>query len=564
MINNRLIECVPNFSEGRDMEKIKQITDEIESVEGVMLLDVDPGRDTNRTVVTFVGDPESVCEAAFRAVRKAAQVIDMSKHTGAHPRMGATDVCPLVPVAGLTMEETAGYARKLARRIGEELSLPVYCYESAAFEEKRRNLANVRAGEYEGLRKKLEDPAWKPDFGPARFDAGAGAVIVGARDFLVAFNINLNTTSTRRANAIAFDVRERGREKREGNPITGKVVRDADGNPVMIPGTLKAVKAIGWYIPEYGFAQISMNLTNIGVTPVHVAFDEVCRKAEARGVRVTGSELVGLIPLKAMLDAGRWFLHRQQRSAGVSDEELIRTAVRSMGLSELKPFNPQEKIIEYILADKKRKKLVDLSLASFVWETSADSPAPGGGSVAAAMGAMGAALGSMVANLSGHKRGWDDRWEEFAGWAERGAEMQKRLLELVDEDTEAYNGILKAFEMPKKSEEEKAARAAAVEAATLHASLVPLTVMKEAFKVFQLLQEMTEKGNPNSVTDGAVGVLAVRACIRGAFLNVKINVKGLKDRSKAEELIASAEEIDDAAARLEEEIIDRVSGQLAI
>ena len=564
MINNRLIECVPNFSEGRDMEKIKQITDEIESVEGVMLLDVDPGRDTNRTVVTFVGDPESVCEAAFRAVRKAALVIDMSKHTGAHPRMGATDVCPLVPVAGLTMEETAGYARKLARRIGEELSLPVYCYESAAFEEKRRNLANVRAGEYEGLRKKLEDPAWKPDFGPARFDAGAGAVIVGARDFLVAFNINLNTTSTRRANAIAFDVRERGREKREGNPITGKVVRDADGNPVMIPGTLKAVKAIGWYIPEYGFAQISMNLTNIGVTPVHVAFDEVCRKAEARGVRVTGSELVGLIPLKAMLDAGRWFLHRQQRSAGVSDEELIRTAVRSMGLSELKPFNPQEKIIEYILADKKRKKLVDLSLASFVWETSADSPAPGGGSVAAAMGAMGAALGSMVANLSGHKRGWDDRWEEFAGWAERGAEMQKRLLELVDEDTEAYNGILKAFEMPKKSEEEKAARAAAVEAATLHASLVPLTVMKEAFKVFQLLQEMTEKGNPNSVTDGAVGVLAVRACIRGAFLNVKINVKGLKDRSKAEELIASAEEIDDAAARLEEEIIDRVSGQLAI
>lgn len=563
MTGNRIIECVPNFSEGRDMEKIKQITDEIESVEGVLLLDVDPGKDTNRTVVTFVGDPESVCEAAFMAVRKAAQVIDMSKHTGAHPRMGATDVCPLVPVAGLTMEETAEYARKLARRIGEELSLPVYCYESAAFEEKRRNLASVRAGEYEGLKKKLEDPAWKPDFGPARFDAGAGAVIVGARDFLVAFNINLNTTSTRRANAIAFDVRERGREKREGNPITGKVVRDAEGNPVMIPGSLKAVKAIGWYIPEYGFAQISMNLTNIGVTPVHVAFDEVCRKAGERGVRVTGSELVGLIPLKSMLDAGRYFLHLQQRSAGVSDEELIRTAVRSMGLSELKPFNPQEKIIEYILADKKKNKLVDLSLASFVWETSADSPAPGGGSVAAAMGAMGAALGSMVANLSGHKRGWDDRWEEFARWAEMGAEMQKRLLSLVDEDTEAYNGILKAFEMPKKSEEEKTARAAAVEAATLHASLVPLTVMKEAFKVFELLEEMTTKGNPNSVTDGAVGVLAVRACIRGAFLNVKINVKGLKDRAKAEELIASAREIDDAAARLEEEIIQRVSGQLA-
>lgn len=564
MINNRLIECVPNFSEGRDMEKIKQITDEIESVEGVLLLDVDPGKDTNRTVVTFVGDPESVCEAAFRAVRRAAQVIDMSKHSGAHPRMGATDVCPLVPVAGLTMEETAEYARKLARRIGEELSLPVWCYESAAFEEKRRNLASVRAGEYEGLKKKLEDPAWKPDFGPARFDAGAGAVIVGARDFLVAFNINLNTTSTRRANAIAFDVRERGREKREGNPITGKVLRDAEGNPVMIPGSLKAVKAIGWYIPEYGFAQISMNLTNIGVTPVHIAFDEVCRKAGERGVRVTGSELVGLIPLKSMLDAGRYFLHLQQRSAGVSDEELIRTAVRSMGLSELKPFNPQEKIIEYILAEKKKNKLVDLSLASFVWETSSDSPAPGGGSVAAAMGAMGAALGSMVANLSGHKRGWDDRWEEFATWAERGAEMQKRLLALVDEDTEAYNGILKAFEMPKRSEEEKAARAAAVEAATLHASLVPLTVMKEAFKVFELLEEMTTKGNPNSVTDGAVGVLAVRACIRGAFLNVKINIKGLKDRTKAGELISTAREIDDAAARLEEEIISRVSGQLAI
>jgi len=564
MNSARLIECVPNFSEGRDMEKIRQITDEIESVEGVMLLDVDPGRDTNRTVVTFVGEPEAVCEAAFRAVRKAAHVIDMSKHTGAHPRIGATDVCPLVPVSGVTMEETAEYARGLARRIGEEQSLPVYCYESAAFEEKRKNLANIRAGEYEGLKKKLEDPEWKPDFGSARFDAGAGAVIVGARDFLVAFNVNLNTTSVRRANAIAFDVRERGREKREGNPITGKVVKDAEGNPVMIPGSLKAVKAIGWYIPEYGFAQISMNLTNIGVTPVHVAFDEVCRKAEDRGLRVTGSELVGLIPLNAMLEAGRYFLHRQQRSAGVSDEELIRTAVRSMGLSELKPFNPEEKIIEYILRDKTKKKLIDLSLASFVWETSADSPAPGGGSVAATMGALGAALGTMVANLSGHKRGWDDRWEEFAAWAERGVTMQKRLLELVDEDTEAYNGILSAFELPKKTDEEKAARAAAVETATLQASLVPLTVMKEGFKVFKLLREMTEKGNPNSVTDGAVGVLAVRACIRGAFLNVKINVKGLKDREKAAELVAEAKLIDDAAATLENEIIERVSGQLAI
>jgi glutamate formiminotransferase/formiminotetrahydrofolate cyclodeaminase len=432
MTGNRIIECVPNFSEGRDMGKIKQITDEIESVEGVILLDVDPGRDTNRTVVTFVGEPEAVCEAAFRAVRKAAQVIDMSKHSGAHPRIGATDVCPLVPIAGVTMEETVEYARALARRVGEELSLPVYCYESAALEEKRRNLANIRAGEYEGLKKKLEDPSWKPDFGPARFDAGAGTVIVGARDFLVAFNINLNTTSIRRANAIAFDVRERGREKREGNPITGRVVRDEEGNPVMIPGSLKAVKAIGWYIPEYGFAQISMNLINIGITPVHMAFDEVCRKAEERGVRVTGSELVGLIPLKSMLDAGRYFLHRQQRSAGVSDDELIRTAVRSMGLSELKPFNPEEKIIEYILKDKTKRRLVDLSLSAFAWETSSESPAPGGGSVSAAMGALGAALGTMVANLSSHKRGWDGRWEEFASWAERGVQMQKRLLELVD------------------------------------------------------------------------------------------------------------------------------------
>ncbi len=564
MINSRLIECVPNFSEGRDMGKIKQITDEIESVEGVMLLDVDPGRDTNRTVVTFVGEPEAVCEAAFRAVRQAAHVIDMTNHSGAHPRMGATDVCPLVPVSGVTMEEAAEYARGLARRIGEELSLPVYCYESAAFEEKRRNLANVRAGEYEGLRKKLEDPAWKPDFGPARFDAGAGAVIVGARDFLVAFNANLNTTSVRRANSIAFDVRERGREKREGNPITGKIVKDEDGNPVMIPGSLKAVKAIGWFIPEYGFAQISMNLTNIGVTPVHVAFDEVCRKADARGVRVTGSELVGLIPLKAMLDAGRYFLHRQQRSAGVSDEELINTAIRSMGLSELRPFKPEEKIIEYILRDKGRNRLVDLSLSAFVWETSSESPAPGGGSVSAAMGALGAALGTMVANLSSHKRGWDERWEEFASWAEQGVVLQKRLLELVDEDTEAYNSILKAFEMPKKSDEEKAARAAAVEAATLNASLVPLTVMKEAFRVFDLLREMTAKGNPNSVTDGAVGVLAVRACIRGAFLNVRINVKGLKDRAKAAELVTEAQAIDDAAADIEAEIIGRVTRDLAM
>jgi glutamate formiminotransferase/formiminotetrahydrofolate cyclodeaminase len=561
MSGKQLIECVPNFSEGRDMEVIKQITDEIESVAGVRLLDIDPGKDTNRTVVTFIGEPEPVCEAAFRAVKKAAQVIDMSKHTGAHPRMGATDVCPLIPVAGITMEETVVFARRLSERIGNELDLPVFCYEEAAFEQKRKNLASVRAGEYEGLNKKLQDPEWKPDFGPARFDAGAGAVIVGARDFLVAFNVNLNTTSVRRANAIAFDVRERGREKREGDTPTGKVVKDADGNPVMIPGSLRSVKAIGWYIPEYGFAQISMNLTNIGVTPVHLAFDEVCKKAEERGVRVTGSELVGLIPLKAMLEAGRYYLHKQQRSAGVSDAELIMTAVRSMGLSELKPFNPDEKIIEYMLQDKKQKKLVDMTLSSFVWETSSESPAPGGGSISAAMGAMGAALGTMVANLSSHKRGWDDRWEEFAGWAEKGAQMQKRLLDLVDEDTEAFNAIMKAFEMPKGSEEEKAARSAAVEEATKNASLVPLTVMKEAFKIFELLDEMVRKGNPNSVTDAAVGVLATRACIRGAYLNVRVNVSGLKDRVFADKLIAEGREIEGNAAAIEDKVISSASAR---
>lgn len=555
MSTKQLIECVPNFSEGRDMKIIKQITDEIESVEGVRLLDVDPGKDTNRTVVTFVGEPDPVCEAAFRAVRRAAELIDMTKHTGAHPRMGATDVCPLVPVSGISMEETAACARRLAERIGKELELPVYCYEEAAFEPKRKNLASVREGEYEGLKMKIEDPAWKPDFGPARFNAGVGAVIVGARDFLVAFNVNLNTTSVRRANAIAFDVRERGREKREGDQVAGKVVKDAKGEPVMIPGSLKAVKAIGWYIPEYGFAQISMNLTNTGVTPVHVAFDEVCKKAAERGVRVTGAELVGLIPLKAMLDAGKYFLHKQQRSAGLSDGELITAAVRSMGLSELKPFIPREKIIEYILEDKSRRKLVDMPLSSFVWETSSESVAPGGGSVSAAMGAMGAALGTMVANLSSHKRGWDARWEEFAGWAEKGAMMQKRLLELVDEDTEAFNAIMKAFEMPKGSDEEKAARAAAVEEATKGASLVPLTVMKETIKVFDLLGEMVRKGNASSVTDAAVGVLAARACIRGAYLNVRINVSGIKDKAFAEQLVKEGAEIEQKAAGYEQEIL---------
>jgi glutamate formiminotransferase / formiminotetrahydrofolate cyclodeaminase len=548
---DRIIECVPNFSEGRDMNIIRQITDVIESVDGVRLLDVDPGKDTNRTVVTFVGSPEQVCEAAFLAVKKASEVIDMSKHNGAHPRMGATDVCPLVPVSGITMEETVVYARGLAERIGRELSIPVYCYEEAALSDKRRNLATVRSGEYEGLEKKLMDAEWKPDFGPATFNARTGAVIVGARDFLVAYNVNLNTTSTRRANAIAFDIRERGRE-----------IKDKDGKMVVIPGSLKAVKAIGWYIPEYGIAQISINLTNIGITPMHIAFDEVCKKAAERGIRATGSELVGLVPLKAILDAGRYFLHKQQRSAGVSDEELIKIAVKSMGLDELKPFKPEEKIIEYLLRDNSKKKLVDMTLTGFAWETSSESPAPGGGSVSATMGALGSALGTMVANLSSHKRGWDERWEEFAVIAEEGINIQQRLLSLVDEDTDAFNLIMKAFELPKRTDEEKVKRSAAIEQATLVATKVPLEVMKEAFKSYPLLKKMVETGNPNSVTDAGVGVLATTACIRGAGLNVRVNASGLKDKNTAAAMIAEANEIEQTSVKKEKEIIEIVNNRI--
>ncbi|HPT11213.1 MAG TPA: glutamate formimidoyltransferase [Bacteroidales bacterium] len=548
---SKIIECVPNFSEGRDMNIIKQITDAIESVDGVRLLDVDPGKDTNRTVVTFVGSPEQVCEAAFLAVKKASEVIDMSKHSGAHPRMGATDVCPLVPVSGITMEETVAYARGLAERIGRELSIPVYCYEEAAFSEKRKNLATVRSGEYEGLEKKLSDAEWKPDFGPALFNARTGAVIVGARDFLVAYNVNLNTTSTRRANAIAFDIRERGRE-----------VKDKDGKVTVIPGSLKAVKAIGWYIPEYGIAQISINLTNIGITPMHIAFDEVCKKANERGLRATGSELVGLVPLKAILDAGRYFLHKQQRSAGVSDEELIKIAVKSMGLDELRPFKPEEKIIEYLLRDTSEKRLVDMTLTDFVWETSSESPAPGGGSVSATMGALGSALGTMVANLSSHKRGWDDRWKEFSDIAEEGVIIQHRLLSLIDEDTNAFNLIMKAFELPRRTDEEKGRRTAAIEQATLVATKVPLDVMKESFKSYELLKKMVETGNPNSITDAGVGVLATTACIRGAGLNVRINAAGLKDKNAAGLLIDEANQIENKALKTEKEIIDIVNSKI--
>jgi glutamate formiminotransferase/formiminotetrahydrofolate cyclodeaminase len=546
-MQKQIIECVPNFSEGRDMGIIKEITDSIESVDGIKLLDVDPGRATNRTVVTFVGEPEKVSEAAFRAVRKASELIDMSKHHGEHPRMGATDVCPFVPVSGITMEETAGYARNLAKRIGDELAIPVYCYENAALEEKRKNLANCRSGEYEGLRKKLADPGWRPDFGPAIFNERSGATAVGARDFLVAFNVNLNTTSARRANAIAFDVREKGR-----------IVKKADGEFINVPGTLKSVKAIGWYIKEYGIAQISMNLTNISVTPVHVAFDEVCQKADARGVRVTGSELVGLIPLKAILDAGRYFLAKQQRSAGVSDEELVKIAVKSMGLNDIHQFKPEEKIIEYVMEENINEKLISMTLRSFMNETASELPAPGGGSVAAYMGALGVALGTMVANISSHKRGWDDRWKEFSDWAEKGKEIQNKLLQLVDEDTEAFNNILKALNLPKKTEEEIKIRKSAVQEANRNAALVPFRVMETAFLGFRLIREMVEKGNPNSVTDSAVGALAIRSCIRGAFLNVKINTSGLDDREFVSDLLLQGQKIESEASEEEEVLLRKV------
>ncbi|MDZ7739378.1 MAG: glutamate formimidoyltransferase [Bacteroidales bacterium] len=558
----QIIECVPNFSEGRDMSVIKSITDSIERVEGIKLLDVDPGRDTNRTVVTFVGPPEEVVEAAFNAVKTASELIDMTRHQGQHPRMGATDVCPLVPVSGISMEETVKYARLLAERIGSELSIPVYCYENAAYSDERKNLANCRSGEYEGLKKKLAGPAGKPDHGPAVFNARAGATAVGARDFLVAYNINLNTTSTRRANAVAFDVREKGRAKREGHPLTGKIVRDKEGNPVMIPGSLKEVKAIGWYIEEYGVAQISMNLTNISVTPPHIAFDEVCRSAESRGMRVTGSELVGLIPLSAMLDAGRYFLRKQKRSTGVPDSELIKIAVKSLGLNELTEFKPRERIIEYRIEDEDSSKLVSLDLESFMNETASESVAPGGGSVAAYMGALGTALASMTANISSHKRGWDERWEEFSEWAEKGKLIQNELLTLVDEDTMAFNYIMKAFGMPKSSEEEKKERKEAIEKATKNAILVPFRVMEIAYGAYELIEQMVKEGNPNSVTDAGVGALAVRSCIKGAYLNVCVNTEGLEDKQFGKDIKARAAELNAKSEKAEQTIVEKVLDRL--
>lgn len=559
---NQIIECVPNFSEGVNMDIINQITHEIESVEGVRLLNVDPGKATNRTVVTLVGSPEEVIEAAFRGVKKAAELIDMSTHKGEHPRMGATDVCPLVPVSNITMEETVEYARKLAKRIGEELDIPVYCYENAATKKEWQNLAVVRSGEYEALKEKLAKSEWKPDYGPAKFNKQAGATAVGARDFLVAYNINLNTTSTRRANAIAFDVRERGRVKREGDPITGKIVKDENGNPVYIPGTLKEVKAIGWFIEEYGVAQISMNLTNISITPVHVAFDEVCKKAEARGIRVSGSELVGLIPLNAMLDAGRYFLKKQKRSAGISDRELIKIAVKSMGLDDLYPFKPEEKIIEYMLANKDDKHLVNMALEEFMEETASESPAPGGGSVSAYMGSLGIALGTMVANLSSHKRGWDDRWEEFSAWAEKGKAFQEELLKLVDEDTRAFNRIMDAFRLPKKSENEKQLRKTAIDEATKNAIMVPYKVMEVAYHSMEVLEEMAKIGNPNSISDVGVGTMAARACVRGAFLNVKINASGLDDKRFIKEILEKGKKIEASATTKEAKILQIVENKI--
>ena len=568
-MQKKIIECVPNFSEGRNMECIKQITDAIESIKGVKLLDVDPGEAPNRTVVTFVGEPEAVVDAAIAGIKRATELIDMRQHKGAHPRMGACDVCPLIPVSGITMEECAELARTLAKRIADELGVPTYCYEAAAFKPERRNLAVCRKGEYEALPERMTSAEEQPDYGARAFDEGiarTGATAVGARDFLVAVNYNLNTTSTRRANAIAFDVREKGRPMREGNPIVGKIIKDENGEPVMKPGTLKACKAIGWFIDEYGIAQVSMNMTNLSVTPLHVAFDEVCRAADARGVRVTGTEIVGLVPKKVLVDAGRYFLRKQHRSTGVPERELVRIGIETMGLSTLKEFKPEEKVIEYMLEAEEQKgvnRLVDMTCKAFAEETASESPAPGGGSISAYMGALAAALGTMVGNLSSHKAGWDDRWEFFSDWAEKGMSVMNELLALVDEDTAAFNKIMDVFGMPKNTAEEKAARAAAMETATLYATQVPLRTMKAAYKAFDVVRAMAKEGNPNSVSDAGVGALAARSAVMGACLNVKINAAGLKDRKAAEELVGEAESIQALAQQAEREILEIVESKIS-
>ncbi|MEQ1747494.1 MAG: glutamate formimidoyltransferase [Saprospiraceae bacterium] len=561
----QLIECVPNFSEGRDLSIIKQITDAIESVEGVKLLDVDPGKATNRTVVTFVGEPEPVVEAAFRAMQKACELIDMRKHTGEHPRMGATDVCPLIPISNITMEETADWARRLAERAGRELDLPVYLYEAAANRPEWKNLATIRAGEYEALPEKLAKPEWKPDFGPAKFNARSGASVVGARDFLIAYNINLNTTSTRRANSVAFDVREIGRVLND--PATGKPLKDAAGEPLRQPGTLQGVKGIGWYIEEYGIAQISMNITDIRATPLYLAFEECCKSADRRGMRVTGSELVGLVPLGVLLDTGRYFLKKQERSTGVSEAELIKIAVKSLGLDELVPFDPQQKIIEYNLVKDDpatAKKLVRKDLRAFADETASESVAPGGGSVSAYAGALGVSLATMVANLSAHKRGWDDRWAEFSAAADTGQHIKDALLRAVDEDTDAFNAIMAAFALPKGTPEEKIARKAAIQQTTRGAIEVPLRVVRLCLESFGLIRQMVDTGNPNSITDAGVGALCARAGVLGAALNAKVNAAGLEDKAYATAVITEADAAMAEATRLEQEIMAIVREKMGV
>ena len=554
----QLVECVPNISEGRDHEKIKIISQIVEEIDGIKLLNVDPGKATNRTVITFVGEPKQVIDAAFLLIQKAQELIDMSKHTGEHPRMGATDVCPLVPIANITMEETAKWAHKLGERVGTELGIPIYHYEAAAKEEKRKNLANCRSGEYEGLSKKLIDPNWKPDFGPAKFNKSvekSGATAISARDFLVAYNVNLNTTSTRRANSVAFDIREAGRIKREGGKITGKIIKDNNGNPVKTPGLFKAVKGIGWYIEEYGVAQISYNLTNINISPLHEVFDKTCERAQARGMRVTGSELVGLVPKKVLIDAGIHFLKKQKRSVGIHESEIIKIAIKTLGLDELAPFDPKERIIEYMLDSNENKPLVNMTITDFADETASESPAPGGGSISAYCGAMGVSLGTMVANLSAHKRGWDDRWEEFSKWAEKGMAYQRTLLDLVDEDTNSFNKIMDAFRLPKDTEEDKIYRSKAIQEATKYAILTPFKVMETAYYSMEVMKAMADFGNPNSVTDAGVGALCARTAVIGAFLNVKINCVDCEDNKFVEDILKKGQQLVDDSCKLEEEIM---------
>jgi len=562
-MNKQLIECVPNISEGRDSIKIKAIASVVETIEGVKLLDIDPGKATNRTVITFVGEPENVIEAAFLLIKKAQELIDMSNHSGEHPRFGATDVCPLVPISGITLEETAVFAHKLGERVGKELGIPGYFYEKAAKEEKRKNLASCRSGEYEGLKEKLVNPNWKPDFGPAAFNASvkkSGAIAISARDFLIAYNVNLNTTSTRRANAIAFDIREAGRVQYE-HGVSGKKVLDANGEPVRIPGKLKAVKGIGWYIEEYGIAQISYNLTNINITSMHVAFDETVKAATERGLRVTGSELIGLIPLKAMLDAGDFFLRKQERSLGISEAEKIKIAVKSLGLDDLKPFNPKEKIIEYLLEDE-TKKLVDLTVSEFAEETAGESMAPGGGSIAAYVGSLGVSLGTMVANLSAHKAGWDEKWEFYSDWAVKGQAYKNKLLFLVDEDTNAFNKIIEGFRMPKSNTEEIEARKEAVENATKYATEIPFQVMETAFNSMEVMQAMLKEGLQSSLSDAGVGILCARTAVFGAYFNVRINAKDIKDRVFAEDILKRAKDIYDKTILIEKEVIQLIDSKM--